>query len=437
MIRLVRKTLLWLSAANRDVLERCPSEQTRFVAAGGAVLTTTAMAALAGYFTAHALLHLGIVGSLLFGAGWALAIMNLERYVQSSIRRQRTWWLTLLMATPRVALAILLGFVISNPLLLKVFQAEVKAQVEVEKNAQLASARDSLKRQFASVPALQAQEKTLEHDLNTPFTVGTALNESPEYHSLARRYGIFRSEGAEGAADKTLAEMGPLRRKLLSQEALDNTTRHTEEREQLQATQRELEPQQAEFDGRNGGLKKAFHARGGLADQMRALGALVSSNSQVAFMKDVLMLFVLAIDMLPALLKTLLCMGRRSLYEQAEDAVEGSATSAVQAQETLVCREAQRAAEERLEMQAEVGQARLAKRIAMQKKMDEISIEILQETIRPHVENWARQTAERYAVQLKAEINRQRSAPRNRRHQDRTVRSQRRPRWPRRPDKGL
>ncbi len=216
MIASMRRTMLWLSAADREVLERCPGEQTRFVAAGGAVLTTTAMAMLAGYFMAHTLLHIGIVGSLIFGAGWALAIMNLERYVQSSIRRQRTWQLTLLMATPRVMLAILLGLVISNPLLLKIFQGEIKATIQVDKNAQLASARAALNRQFATVPKLQTKESTLETKLNTPYAPGAVLNDSSEYRTLARRYGIFRAKGAEGAADATLSEMRPLRRRLLA-----------------------------------------------------------------------------------------------------------------------------------------------------------------------------------------------------------------------------
>jgi hypothetical protein len=436
MVRSIREVLLWLSAADRKVLERCPGEQTRFVAAGGAVLTTTAMAMLAGCFTAHTLLHVNELGSLLFGAGWALAIMNIERYVQSSIRRQRAWWLTLLMATPRLALAFLLGLVISDPLLLKVFQAEVNTQVEVDKNAQLASARSALNHQFAVVPTLQARQSTLEQELNTPETVGVALQHSPEYHSLAQRYGLLSAEAhdapnpqtarsAEHAAHVALEQLVPLHRQLLAQEEADNATQRAEEHQQLQATQRELQPLESELNGKSRVLKERFHTHSGLADQMRALSVLVHSNAQVDFIKNVLMLFILAIDSLPALLKTLLCLGRSSVYEEAQNAIDGATTTTIQTEESLRCSEAQRAAQEHQQTQAEIGQARVAKRIEVQKDLDDLSTQILQETIRPHVERWAQRMARHYARRLATNIDRQSPPARERpgqAHPDRSAR---------------
>ncbi len=153
---------------------------------------------------------------------------------------------------------------------------------------------------------------------------------------------------------------------------------------------------------------------------------LVDSNSQVAFIKDVLMLFVLAIDSLPALLKTLLCVGRRSLYETTQDATEHAAESAVQAEEALRCGEAQRATEEQLRMQAEVTKARIDGRIELQKEMDDTSIKALQESIRPHVERWAQTMAERYAAQLAADLENGPPPSRERPGQTQTARSERR-----------
>ena len=245
---------LWLSAADRSVLATVPeSEAIRFVGAGGAVLTTTFMAWLAGSFAAKGLLHLGLIVSVLFGAAWALAIMNLERYIQSSIRRQSTPGWTILSAVPRLGLAILLGLVITPFLMLVVFHTEVRQQVTVQKNEKLANAKAALGRQYATVPQLKQQIAQLEAGVNTPSQVGRALQTSPAYHALAKRYGRFLSESRDAldaatahryahAAEATLAEMGPLRSQLLAEEAEDNTARRTQQRGELEVAQRELAP---------------------------------------------------------------------------------------------------------------------------------------------------------------------------------------------------
>jgi Domain of unknown function (DUF4407) len=327
MRRDLRQMLLWLSAANREALEHCPGEATRFVAAGGTVLTTTAMAALAGWFAAHALLRLGAPGALLFGVGWGLAIMNLERYLQSSIRRQSSSVRTLMMAAPRLALAYLLGLVISTPLLIAVFHPEVTAQVEVDRNEEVASARSALKRQYAAVPVLQVREQKLEQEVTTPFAVGTVLAITPEYRGMVKRYSKYKAAAEmapnaraatadEHAASVTLGQMLPLRRELLAQEAEDNANRGANERQTLRNVRVELQPLQALLERKESAVEHLFHAPSGYADQVRALGRLVANNASIGSEKTNLWLFILAIDSLPALLKTLMCTGRRTLYER-------------------------------------------------------------------------------------------------------------------------
>jgi hypothetical protein len=420
----LHRLCVWLSAADTEILATIPeSEATRFVGAGGTVLTTTFMAWLAGSFAAHGLLHLELVVSILFGAAWALAIMNLERYIQSSIRRQSTPRWTVLSALPRLALAILLGLVITPFLMLVVFSTEVRQEVTVQKNEKLSDARAALNRQYAAVPRLKGQVSQLESAVDTPPQVGRALQTSPEYHALAQRYGRFMSEARSApnpqaahqdarAATATLAEMGPLRAQLLSEEAHGDSAARVQRRSQLEQARQELTPLRTRLDEKQAELERRFRESPGLADQLEGLSALTGKNATVSWESTVLLLFIIAIDVVPALLKTLACVGRKSAYEIASDEAEVTTIREVKADEQLRAGEAERAADEQRQVQDAVGKARVESQIAAQTEWDEQTMETLRETLRPHLQEWARATAQQYAEELKRDVELQATAAR-------------------------
>jgi hypothetical protein len=414
----MRDLCLWLSAVDRNVLESCPEEEPRFVGAGGAVLTTSAMAFVAGSFAARGLLHLELVVSVVFGLGWALVIMNLERYLQASIRRQATPMGTVASALPRLALAVLLGLVITPFLLLVVFQTEDRIQVTVDRNEKLAHAREALEHQYASVPRLERQVATAEDDLSTPAPVGKTLQTSPEYQALARRYGRFRSEARSAtspaaaqandrAANDTLQELEPLRAKLLAEEEKDDAVARTERQQQLLEARRQLTPLQAKLQAKRTELEKRYREPTGLADQLEAMSVLTRRNATVRWEKDILLLFIIAVDTIPALLKMLMLLGRPTIYEQVLEHVESASVTEVRLSEDLRAKEAELDAEQQLQIQRAVGEARVTAQVAAQQEWDETTLQTLRETLKPHLTEWARASAESYAAALREDIESQ------------------------------
>jgi hypothetical protein len=424
MRRQAHELCLWLSAVDREALARCPQETPRFLGAGGAVLTTTVMALLAGSFAAHGLLHVPIIPAVIFGLLWALAIMNLERYLQASIRRQATPLATIASALPRLALAVLLGLVITPFLLLVVFHGEDKVQVTVDRNEKLAHAREALEHQYAAVPVLAGRVAKLEGQLSTTPPVGQILQSSPEYHALAKRYGRFRSEAASAAdpalaradaraANDTLAELDPLRSRLLSEEEEASKLAHSQRQNQLSEAKARLGPLQAKLTAKRGELEARYEHPPGLADQLEALNVLTSRQATVRWERDILLLFMIAIDTIPALLKTLSLLGQPTPYEQTVHEVEQSDAAEVHLTEHLRAQEVQLETEQTLEIQQAVGQARVAAQIEAQKEWDKTTLEILSETLKPHLAEWARASAESYARQLREDAGAER-APRPR-----------------------
>ena len=131
--RSISRAFLWSSGANLELLDKVPTEKSKYFGIGGTIVFTAMMAAFAGgyaFFTAFKDPYL----SYFFGIFWGALIFNLDRYIVSSfgvgdgkktISKQE-----IIEASPRLVMAIILGFVISTPLELKIFDREIQTAVE-------------------------------------------------------------------------------------------------------------------------------------------------------------------------------------------------------------------------------------------------------------------------------------------------------------------
>lgn len=410
VVRAFREWLLWLSAADREVIRRS-GEETRFVAAGGAVLGTATMAAIAATFTGYTMFRLGPVAAGVFGLGWALLIMNLERYVQSSIRRQRTPGMTLLSAVPRVGLAVLLGILLAPPILLWVFRTEVGHQLTEDHNAKVTRAEKTVQREVPQIPGLEARVSELERDVQKPLTVGAALGSSPEYHRLAQRYGQFRSEANHAqdprsaarlnhAAEVTLAMMLPLRERLLAEEKEGETSRAHEQRRQLDLERTELAEAITLRKKKLGTITGTYKHFGGLAEHLAALDSLVRRDPVVGGIKKALWLFIIVVDCLPAIMRVLQYLGRPTVYEQVDNAIAARKVREARARERLLAKLARLGAEEELDVERKASAERTRRAIELQTRLDNVSFEIFEEVVTPAVEEWAKETSQEYARDL-------------------------------------
>lgn len=129
----LRKLVLVLSGAHEEVLELVPSERARFESLGWAILITSCMAAISMWFALSSALGINGVAAVPVALFWGLVIMGIDRWlvVSMPIDGGRKF----AMAVPRVLLAILLGTLISTPLVLRIFQSEINAQMATMQQA--------------------------------------------------------------------------------------------------------------------------------------------------------------------------------------------------------------------------------------------------------------------------------------------------------------
>lgn len=124
-----RHFLWWCAGAYQDILKACPSEHTKYAGLGGVLLATFVLASLSAGYAIDSVFG-NTLWAVAFAIIWGLIIFNFDRFLVSTMRkygvsrRQQIW-----MASPRIALALLIGFTIARPLELKIFEKEIDVQI--------------------------------------------------------------------------------------------------------------------------------------------------------------------------------------------------------------------------------------------------------------------------------------------------------------------
>jgi hypothetical protein len=343
--------LLWLSGAKPSVLDQCPTERPKFAGLGSTVLITAAMAAVSCAFALRMAMQVPLALCLIVGLGWGLAIMSLDRFLLASTTRQTSILSNIGVVMPRLMLATLIGFVIAEPLVLRVFQHEIAAENAVMAREQRASFERALTRdpRFRDLETRRARLRELERLAAGAAGVDVAgdsevnrsqrMVESKEAElSAAEGAVIGEKEGTSGSRrvgagpayqekvavrDRVAGELAAARAALQSAESSARTRLASAAGDLQRDARGELAAARADvarLDAQKQGELDDFTARSaqnhGLLARMDALAHLSHRQSGLAAAEWILRLCILAIDALPVLVKLLLNIGRPSLYDR-------------------------------------------------------------------------------------------------------------------------
>ncbi len=435
----MKRLFTWMSGAVPEVLEECPTESKKFAATGGVVLVAATLATLSMGFTIHDFLHAPVIVAVILGLGWGAAIMTFDRWLLMSIRRQRVWWLTILMAVPRVVLAVIVGMVVAKPLVLRAFAHEVNRQVHIDKGQQLGQDRERLKSDFNPIEGLKAEKAEQQAALESNHT-SESLAAEPRYQAIVgelhsaenleredqRRATcelegkcgtgkqgagpVFhkKAEGAESASTRVAEIRGRLNafeQERAGAEQGEVKKKHKFSSERLKVVNAELK--RLEGERRKSEAKYVAESREspGLLDRVEALDVLTAHNAGMRNLANLIWYLILAIDSLPALVKTMMSLGEPSSYEEVLDYFEKDQRGAV-ADEHDANAEARKiiasasvdAAEVRREHEVKAREALTARAVEVQKAVGEAYVEEWEQAMVPlarkWAENWAKQATQ-------------------------------------------
>ena len=332
--------LVALSGARPEILDRCPSERSRFEALGWSVLMTSAMAAVSMWFALTSAMGINPFGALPVAVVWGLGIMGVDRWLIISMPFEGKR--KLLGAVPRLMLALLVGSIISTPIVLRIFEPEINGQISVIQTAnQAAFLRHE---QHSSVQAGVTQWQSTVNDLEQVIASGSDPATDPTVVRLTSQlrteqatagsdyqdwqcqlYGGCGSSAANGLLaqasekryDNDEAETAVLNSEIQARESqlnAANASSQSQARAALPPAQAQLAVAEREADSLTWSFDSSTNnASNGLLIRLDALSQLSAADSAVQAGRLLLFLLFLIIDVLPVTVRLLQPQG---IYEK-------------------------------------------------------------------------------------------------------------------------
>jgi hypothetical protein len=423
----VAEFFLTVAGANRDVLAQAPKERTKQIAMGAVLASTAAIAVVSASYALHLALHVWLPVAVLGGLAWGLVILNLDRWLVVSTPRLRNWFFTILMALPRVALAVLIGAVISTPLTLAVFNSEINAEIKV----MAAEADDAFNTQldedsrYRQIPDWEKQVQLLQTDISQGVTDTDVMND-PAVVDLQRRIdeakgryeaaaAAFQCEndgtcgtGVRGVGDvsrekeaerdrlerewKELeAQLAPLKEQVRQQLEAEEIQKTADQKVQLAALQKQLadakSDRQAEIEAHN----EAVGDGDGILARLTALGRLADRDPLINTAHVLLFAFMTALECLPIIFKTMLALAPPNLYERLMALEEERAESRVRLRMQTEYEEAETMARSALA----AAEARAARTLEAESKATGMVLDAQLDVTREGVRRWRQEQLDR------------------------------------------
>jgi hypothetical protein len=321
----IEDVFVWSSGANKDILSAVPTEKNKYFGIGGTIIFTALMASFAGgyaFFTAFKSVYLSVP----FGIFWGMLIFNLDRYIVASfgvgdgkktISKQE--WIE---AAPRLAMAIVLGFVISTPLELKLFEKEINAEINTKisieqkkivndanndgeianKDFQIIKLQNDIKERDSILTMKQTNWTQSEQNMNDEWNFGKFSGKPGKggyYESYKKK-----AEAAQSDFLKTKTSFDKL--DSLDYQRLELLSSSKEQRELKLVTEVEN--------------KKTVQAQNdGLLARLTALSSLTSKEWTLSFAKWLITALFIFIEIAPILFKM---MTERGPYDDIVDRIK-------------------------------------------------------------------------------------------------------------------
>lgn len=291
---MIKNFFILCSGADRDILKTCTNgEQNKFAGIGATVFFTALMAWLAGSYALYTVFDNMYIATF-FGLLWGLLIFNLDRFIVGTLKKRDSKINEVLQAAPRIVLAVIIAIVISKPLELKIFQKEIDAVLQEERNQKLITNKEQVAAYFENdQTAIQNEIDGLKKAITT---------KEAEVNSL---YQIFIEE-AEGVSGTKKLGKGPV-----YQEKRDKHDAALQELQQLKTTNTqkiaEKEKQLATIGTQ---LDKQLQASAPIVSNFDGLMARIAALDKLPWLPVLFItLLFLTIETAPVLIKLLASRG--------------------------------------------------------------------------------------------------------------------------------
>lgn len=297
------KEFFWFcSGANISLLKRCPTEASKFTGIGATVLFTGLLASLSGGYAFFTIFE-NAWWAIAFGLFWGAVIFNLDRFIVSTMKKTRKGkGQELLMASPRILLAVMLAMVISKPLELKIFSKEIDRKLVLLEEEIYQKEIASIDERFIGQTALiQEQVNTLKSEIEAK------RSKRNELAAIARQ----EADGTGGSMQRNAGPIYQIKKADAdrAQKELDATIASNQP--QVDKLQNELVQLNAEKNDELAGIQR--NPWDGMAAQLEALKQISLENQAIYWANIFIIALFIMLECSPVIVKI---MAQRGPYDE-------------------------------------------------------------------------------------------------------------------------
>lgn len=191
------KHFFWFcSGVNVPILKDCYTEHNKYASIGATVFLASVLASFSGGYALFTVFQ-SMTLSVFFGLLWGITIFNIDRFIVASMRKENNIRKELLISLPRFFVAILLAFIISKPIELKLFEKEIEYQLTKDNKQFAMEYSNQLNQKFLEIERIEAKNLRLKDEI---------INKEKKRDLLYRQF----IEEAEGISGTGIIGKGPV-----------------------------------------------------------------------------------------------------------------------------------------------------------------------------------------------------------------------------------
>jgi hypothetical protein len=292
--------LWWCAGAHQKLLKQFPSENSKYSGLGAVLLATFVLATLSAGYAIYT-----VFGNWLWTIGfaiiWGLIIFNFDRFLVSTMRKYGvSRRKQIMMALPRLVLALLIGVVIARPLEMKIFDKEINVKM-TENLHQKIQLNDSLL-------AKEYKNQLVNAETERQRLLGRKLAIEDTLHNLQTAY-LQEADGTGGSRQRGIENITRIKQDAYNQSKIQFAPELLLIDQNLKSQDSIMTTAKASMEDKRKEYEKSAMANMGFLERNKALADLSAEEASVFWASWLISLLIILIEIGPVLSKLIMPLG--------------------------------------------------------------------------------------------------------------------------------
>ena len=305
------KFFCWCSGARLYLLKQCPSEFNKYYGVGVVVFLTGVLASLSGGYAMHTVFR-KVEIAIAFGLLWGFIIFSIDWYIIASLRKKQTKIKEFSMVLPRLILAVLIAFVVSTPLKMKLFEREIEQQILFDQQQNSIQYAEKVNLEYADIGRLEQENAMLMEQ----------VHQKEEQRN--RLFNLFVAEAEGRSATRTPGKGSVYREKKIEYDKVDAELLALREinRDIIKGNNETLQTLRKQREKTISNAKDINSNADGFLARLQAMNSLTSNSKSIKYASLFIILLFITIESSPIIVKLLAGRGPYDDLLEAEEYIK-------------------------------------------------------------------------------------------------------------------